>query len=279
MRGADPVGGERGTELGGIKMNVLSFKIQAIDYYKRAHRIQSMVKKTIKNGQWVRGHVARIDHIGSIYIVHMTVEEFEGGPIDWTKLPPGFQFGPLLPLVTIGDPRNQRVEFTCPSDHIQFYPIGKRIRVDPKMTEVGKLEGIIVKTSRVDALRPHWKVTVELPPAYVTPEECNDYTRMDPALTKITLNKVAQATGIPIDILTANTYYKETDDMKIYEAVITKNDEHGNPTEIAKVVGPFLAKTDRAAQDAVLVDFAKEKNLAGKELAEYSVRVRTFLSV
>lgn len=67
--------------------------------------------------------------------------------------------------------------------------------------------------------------------------------------------------------------------MKIYEAVIVKLDENKKPSEIAKVVPPFLAESDRAAQDAVMVDFASEKNLKGKDLAGYVVSVRTFQAV
>lgn len=64
--------------------------------------------------------------------------------------------------------------------------------------------------------------------------------------------------------------------MKIYEAVIVKLDEKGEPAEVVKTVAPFVAKSDRAAQDQVLVDYAQEAHLTGKDLAGYSVRVRTF---
>lgn len=69
--------------------------------------------------------------------------------------------------------------------------------------------------------------------------------------------------------------YKESD-VKIYEAVIVKLDDKGEPESVVKVVPPFVAKNDRAAQDAVMVDYAQENHLAGKDLAGYSVRVRTF---
>ena len=64
--------------------------------------------------------------------------------------------------------------------------------------------------------------------------------------------------------------------MKIYEAVIVKTDEKGTPTEILKVVSPFLAANDAAAQTAVTVDYATENKIAGKDLTGISVLVRPF---
>lgn len=71
----------------------------------------------------------------------------------------------------------------------------------------------------------------------------------------------------------------EDPDMKIYEAVVLKLNDAGDPESIARVVSPFLAKNDRAAQDAVMVDYARELNLNGKDLAGYAVRVRTFQAI
>lgn len=68
-------------------------------------------------------------------------------------------------------------------------------------------------------------------------------------------------------------------DMRIYEAVIVKLDDKGEPESVVKVFAPFVAKGDRAAQDAVLVDYAKEAGIDGKDLAGYSVHVRTFQTV
>lgn len=64
--------------------------------------------------------------------------------------------------------------------------------------------------------------------------------------------------------------------VKIYEAVIVKLDEKGDPAEVVKVVAPFVAKSTRAAQDEVLIDYAGEAGIKGKDLAGYSVRIREF---
>lgn len=68
--------------------------------------------------------------------------------------------------------------------------------------------------------------------------------------------------------------------VKIYEAVIVKLDpQTQEPAEVVKTVPAFVAKSDRAAQDQVLVDYAAEAHISGKDLAGYSVRVRSFQAV
>lgn len=65
----------------------------------------------------------------------------------------------------------------------------------------------------------------------------------------------------------------------IYEAVVVKVNEKGEPTDVIKVVPPYVAGSDRAAQDQVLVDYSVESGLTGKELTGISVRVRTFQGI
>lgn len=72
--------------------------------------------------------------------------------------------------------------------------------------------------------------------------------------------------------------------MKVFEAIVLKLDPDFHPrdttvrepVEIVKVVQPFLAASETAAREAVLIDYAKEANLAGKDLTGYSVVVRSF---
>lgn len=72
--------------------------------------------------------------------------------------------------------------------------------------------------------------------------------------------------------------------MKVFEAIVLKLDPDFHPrdttvrepVEIVKVVAPFLAASETAAREAVLIDYAKEANLAGKDLTGYSVVVRSF---
>lgn len=72
------------------------------------------------------------------------------------------------------------------------------------------------------------------------------------------------------------TRSKETH-MKIFEAVVVKLDfETKLPSEVLKIVPPFVAISQRAAIDRVLVDFARENTIDGKDLAGYSVCVRDF---
>lgn len=66
------------------------------------------------------------------------------------------------------------------------------------------------------------------------------------------------------------------DSMKVYEAIVVLLNDKKEPCAIMKVVQPFLAETDQAAREAVLVDFAAENKISGKDLAGYQVRVRTF---
>jgi hypothetical protein len=73
----------------------------------------------------------------------------------------------------------------------------------------------------------------------------------------------------------AFNHLKEND-MKIFDAVIVKTDDKGTPTEIAKVVAPFLAKDEAAAKMAVTVDYATENQIAGKDLTGIAVLVRPF---
>lgn len=324
----------------------------------------------------------------------------------------------------LGDPRNRRVVFTATDEQIKYYPVGKRMRVDANITNVGKIEGIIIKTQREKNDR-HWKVTVECPPVEVTfthfairdgetidlqyegprdttfghdsyikpslkvvtfhvPEryfsgfealfahnqmvhlvlqgqgtQVSGYVyQLDPrrgrvsvhvvsnterrdyhaeSLAKSQLVQMSKNLDIPYHILTADPTYgkpvlhdayatikdcdeymeqtleqkrrlkelitspwitpnvgyangvlrrgvmsfainnlKETDDMKIFDAVVVKVDDKGTPTEIAKVVSPFLAKDEAAAKTAVTVDYAAENKIAGKDLTGISVLVRPF---
>lgn len=362
-------------------MKVLSFRATAIEYYQAVQQNDSLVKKKISMRQWVRGRVARIDQMpGSICVVYMTVEEFEGG-FDGERLPPGFYYGEL-PAVTIGDPSNQRMEFVVNEDTIQYYPVGRSIRIDAKLANADAVKGVIIKTSREpSALKPYWRVTVEYPAPPLAFEHyairdgdtvhlnyesqtnsfdsCNLYAK--PSLKSIRFRvperyrdgfKALHSRGKKVCIrlednsqdvsgyvdwmsegqvevqvtgteqsrrdyhaeamtiarnlhmkrmiadefvtpeggfakggilrrgeLTFALNFKETDDMKIYEAVVVKTDEQGVITDIVKVVPPFLAKTDQAAKDAVLVDYAVESGLAGKDLTGIKVLVRTFQSV
>lgn len=367
----DPLGFERGTKLGGIQMKVLSFRAKAIEHYVRAQQTQAMVKKKIKDGQWVRGKVARIDHMpGAICIVYLTVEEFEGG-LEADRLPPGFYYGPL-PVVTIGDPSNQRMEFTVNEDAIRYYPVGRSIRVDSNIDSVGKIEGLITKTCREpNALRPYWRVTVEFPapaPAfehyairekdtlalnyessasydefrnfygrdcYIKPslksvsfrvperympgflalfqrkmkvcirlednsqdvtgyvtkvgagtvevhvtnvEQTRDWKKIDPELWKQVDARMDRVYGIKrsAEMSFALNFKDKETTMKIYEALVVKVDEKNQPVEVVAVIPPFVAANDQAAKDRVLVDYAQEKGLAGKDLTGFTVVVRNF---
>lgn len=89
-------------------------------------------------------------------------------------------------------------------------------------------------------------------------------------------DKVLEVEVQPTEVPNFSIAAKKEDSVKIYEAVIVKLDEMGEPAEVIKVILPFVAKSDRAAQDQVLVDYARETAANGKDLARYSVRVRTF---
>lgn len=69
------------------------------------------------------------------------------------------------------------------------------------------------------------------------------------------------------------------DDMKVFEAIVVKLDDKGEPELVVKVVAAFVAKTEADARNIVMVDFAQEYKLSGKDLTGYSVRVRTFQNV
>lgn len=70
--------------------------------------------------------------------------------------------------------------------------------------------------------------------------------------------------------------FKE-DRMKVFEALVINVDEKGEPTSIAKIVQPFLAKSIEEARTIVRVDYAQEHSLNGKDAAALQVRVREFL--
>ena len=116
----------------------------------------------------------------------------------------------------------------------------------------------------------------------LTPGTINEvrYPKVILTLVAPTITAEGPATKMEFNILaipsTATTLTTKEPNVRIYEAVIVKLDEKGEPAEVVKVVAPFVAKSDRAAQDQVLIDYAQEAHLAGKDLAGYSVRVRTF---
>lgn len=64
--------------------------------------------------------------------------------------------------------------------------------------------------------------------------------------------------------------------MKVFDGVVLKLDDKGEPASIAKVIAPFLAKDAKSAREEALVDYAIKAKLTGKDLAGYSVRVRCF---
>lgn len=64
--------------------------------------------------------------------------------------------------------------------------------------------------------------------------------------------------------------------MKVYEAIVVKVNEKGEPTEVAKVVAPFVAANAEEAKSIVRVDYAQEHDLNGKDAAAIQVRVREF---
>lgn len=66
--------------------------------------------------------------------------------------------------------------------------------------------------------------------------------------------------------------------MKIYEGVVVDLDEKKEPKSVVKVIEPFVAEDAKAAREQSLVDFAAEKQITGKDLAGYSVRIREFQS-
>lgn len=78
-----------------------------------------------------------------------------------------------------------------------------------------------------------------------------------------------------------NKPIKEDTTVKIFEAIVVKNTfvkgaEAMQPESVVKVTEPFVAETPRAARELVMVDYAKEANLTGKDLKEYTIIVREF---
>lgn len=74
-------------------------------------------------------------------------------------------------------------------------------------------------------------------------------------------------------------YFKEKPGMKIVEGIVIsvgKVDGTLQVTGIVKVVAPFLSESISAARDTVLFDYAKENNIAGKDLTGFQVRLREF---
>lgn len=80
-------------------------------------------------------------------------------------------------------------------------------------------------------------------------------------------------------IVSSNKPITEDTTMKVYDAVVLKLDEKGEVAEIVKAIPAFLAKDAKAAREAVMVDYAIEAKLTGKDLAGFSVRVRCFQEV
>lgn len=72
--------------------------------------------------------------------------------------------------------------------------------------------------------------------------------------------------------------YLEDTSMKIYDGVVVDLDEKKEPKSVVKVIEPFVAEDAKAAREQSLVDFAAEKQITGKDLAGYSVRIREFQS-
>lgn len=60
--------------------------------------------------------------------------------------------------------------------------------------------------------------------------------------------------------------------MKIFEGVVVKLNDQKQFSEVVQVVPPFVAADETAAKNAVLVDYAKANNLAGKDLYEFLKR-------
>lgn len=66
------------------------------------------------------------------------------------------------------------------------------------------------------------------------------------------------------------------DTVKVFEAVIIGYDKDGNLEDVVKVIPPFVARNANEARDRVLVDYAHENNISGKDLSGYQVRTREF---
>lgn len=64
--------------------------------------------------------------------------------------------------------------------------------------------------------------------------------------------------------------------MKVYEAIVVKVDDKGEITEVAKIIPAFAAKDATTAQKTVLIDYAQENGMTGKEAASLRVSVREF---
>lgn len=78
---------------------------------------------------------------------------------------------------------------------------------------------------------------------------------------------------VPID---QRAIQKDTT-VKIFEALVIKINAENEAVEVVKVIPPtIVAKDSKTAREQVLVDYATENKISGKDLSGYSVRVREF---
>jgi hypothetical protein len=105
------------------------------------------------------------------------------------------------------------------------------------------------------------------PDSYITKDQAEEYAEVALDAFKTVNFRCIQT---PI--------FLQEDSMKVYEAIVINVNEQGEPTGVAQSITNVIAKTPQAAKDQVLVDFAQEKHLSGKDLAGFQVRVREFPS-
>lgn len=122
-------------------------------------------------------------------------------------------------------------------------------------------------------LRPTGAPISELPDRYVTVEEAQNYFASVRPPTRRDLDKARRHLAA---WMTQGA--RKESNVKIFEAIVVKLDEKGQPESVVKVGPPFVAASEAVAKQIVTVDYAQEAKLTGKDLVGYQVHVRSFRS-
>lgn len=132
------------------------------------------------------------------------------------------------------------------------YQAARTAMSEGRSVTLGSTHGFVVEIHQIAMFDegPSWKISMRPTHANVTPSD------------------------IVRDVI--NQYYPKEDSMKVYEGIIVKLDDQGQPADVLKVVAPFVAKDAQQATDTIRTDYAIDNKLSGKDAAALRVRVREF---